>query len=130
MRWTGPRPDQTASSRGDTALKAVTDHLLRQFTADKDETALARFIVLPLPLMVALEHHVHALEHVAVVIAGEGEDALRAQDLLPLGGHEALQPRHELVRIERLAGAQRQRLHLLVMVMLQPAMAVAVIVMM
>src|SRR5258708_7144323 len=80
--------------------------------------------------MIALEHHVHALEHVAVIVAGKGEDAFRAKYLLPLTGDEVLQPRHEFVRVERLAGAQRQRLHLLVMVMLQPAMAVAVTVMM
>ena len=88
------------------------------------------FAVLPLTLMIALEHHVDALEHVAVVVAGEGEDALGAQDLLPLGGDEVLQPRHEFGRIERLVRSQRQRLHLLVVIVLQPAMAVAVIVVM
>src|SRR5882757_2530118 len=128
MRWRAPRPDRTASSRGDTALKAVADHLLRQFAADEDKPAFARLAVLPLPLMVALEHHVDALEHVAVIVVGEGENALRAQDLLSLGGDEVLQPRHELGRIERLVRSQRQRLHLLVMVMLQSAMAVAVAV--
>src|SRR3979411_382720 len=116
MRWRRPRPDRTASSRGNTALKTVADHLLRQFATDENEAALARFAVLPPALMVALQHHVDALEHVAVVVAGEGEDALRAQDLLPFGGNEALQPGHEFVRIERLIRAQRQRLHLLVMV--------------
>ena len=94
-------------------------------------TRLSRALaVLPLPLMIAFQHHVHALEHVAVVIVGEGQDALRAQDLLALAGDEVLQPRHEFGRIERLVGAQRQRLHLLVVVVLQPAMAVAVIVVM
>src|SRR5258706_7993998 len=116
MRWWRPRPGRTASSRGDTALKAVADHLLRQFATDEDEAAFAQLPVLPLTLMIALEHHVHTLEHVAVIVAGKGEDALGAQDLLPLGGDEVLQPRHEFGRIERLAGAQRQRLHLLVMV--------------
>src|SRR5450631_3292202 len=128
MRWRRFRPDRTASSRGDTALKAVADHLLRQFATDENEATLARFTVFPLPLMVALEHHVDALEHVAVVIVGEGQDALGAQDLLPLASYEVLQPGHEFGRIERLIGAQRQRLHLFVMVMLQPAMAVTVIV--
>src|SRR6266702_1223110 len=130
MRWRRPRPGRTASSRGDTAFKAVADHLLRQFAADEDEAALARFIVLPLPLMVALEHHVDALEHVTVIVAGKRQDALGAQDLLSLAGYEVLQPRHEFVRIERLVRSKRQRLHILVMVMLQPAMAVAVVVMM
>src|SRR6267154_3442363 len=130
MRWRAPRPDRTASSRGDTALKAVADHLLRQFAADEDKPTFARLAVLPLPLMVALEHHVDALKHIAVIVVGEGENALRAQDLLSLGGDEVLQPRHELGRIERLVRSQRQRVHLLVMVMLQPAMAVAVAVIM
>src|SRR3979490_473871 len=102
MRWRRPRPDRTASSRGNTALKTVADHLLRQFAADKDKTALARFTVLPPALMVTLQHHVDALEHIAIVVAGEGEDALGAQDLLPFGGNEVLQPGHEFVRIERL----------------------------
>src|SRR5437762_1757366 len=131
MRWRRrPRPGRTLSSRGDTALEAVADHLLRQFTADEDEAALAPFVVFPLPLMIALQHHMDALEHIAVVVAGEGEDALGSQDLLPLGGDKVLQPRHEFGRIERLVRSQRQRLHLLVMVVLQPAMAVTVVVMM
>src|SRR6266481_1204446 len=99
MRWRGPRPGRTASSRGDTALEAVADHLLRQFAADEDEAAFARLPVLPLTLMITLEHHVHALEHVAVIVAGKGEDAFRAKDLLPLAGYEVLQPRHEFVRV-------------------------------
>src|SRR4029077_10302487 len=97
MRWRRPRPGRTASSRGNTALKTVADHLLRQFATDEYEAAFARLTVFPPALMVALEHHVDALEHVAVVVAGEGEDALGAQDLLPLGGDEALQPGHEFV---------------------------------
>src|SRR5256885_17201035 len=100
MRWRRAGPGRTASSRGDTALKAVADHLLRQFATDENEAAFARFIIFPLTLMIALEHHVDALEHVAVVVAGESEDALGAQDLLPLAGYEALQPGHEFVRIE------------------------------
>src|SRR6478609_1020551 len=130
MRWRRLRPDRTASSRGNTALKAVADHLLRQFATDEDETAFARLAVFPLTLMIALEHHVHALEHVAVIVTGKGEDAFRAQDLLSLGGDEILQPRHEFGRIERSVRSQRQRLHLLVMIVLQPAMAVAVAVIM
>jgi len=41
--------------------------------ADEDKTALARLAVLPRPLVIALEHHVHALEHVTVVIVAEGQ---------------------------------------------------------
>src|SRR3954466_2888579 len=124
MRWRRPRPGRTLSSRGNTALKAVADQLLRQFAADEDGAVSPPFVVLPLTLMVALEHHVDALEHVAIVVAGKGQDALRTQDLLSLLGDEVLPPRHELGRIERLIRSQRQGLHLLVVVVLQPAMAV------
>src|SRR5207253_455095 len=119
---------RTRSSRGDTPLKTIADGLLRQFAADEDETALARFAVLPGALVIALQHHVHALKDVAVVIVAEGENALRAQDLLAFAGDEVLQPRHEFCGIERLVRSQRQRLHLLVMVMLHPAVTMAVIV--
>src|ERR1700730_11869826 len=121
------RRDLTLSSRGDTALKTVTDGLLGQFAADEDEAALARFAVLPGPLVIALQHHVHALKDIAVVIVAEGENSLRAQNLLALAGDQVLQPGHELGGIERLVRPQRQRLHILVVVMLQAAMAVAVI---
>src|SRR5439155_8372262 len=127
-RWRRIRRDRILSSRDDAALKAVADHPLRQFAADEDDAALAPLAVLPFALVIALQHHVHALEDVAVVIVAEGEDALRAQDLLAFAGDELLQPRHEFRRIERLVRTQRQRLHFLVVVMLQPAMAMAVIV--
>ena len=32
--------------------------------------------VLPGPLVIAFQHHVHALKHIAVVIVAEGENAL------------------------------------------------------
>src|SRR5207302_1723280 len=108
--------------------KTVADRLLRQFAADEDDAAFAALAVLPLPLVIALQHHVHALEHVAIVVVSEGEDTFRAQNLLALGGDEVLQPRHEFGGIERLVRPQRQRLHVLVVVVLQSAMAVAVIV--
>ena len=73
-------------------LEAVADGLLGQFATDEDEAALARFAVLPCPLVIAFQHHVHALKDVAVVIVAEGENALRAQDLLALAGDKVLQP--------------------------------------
>ena len=45
-------------------------------------------------------------------------------------GDQVLQPGHEFRGVERLIGAQRQRLHVLVVIMLQATMAVAVIVIM
>ena len=120
---------KTLSSRDDAALKTLANGLLRQFAADEDEAALALLAVLPFPLVVALQHHVDALEDVAVVIVVEGEDALGAQDLPALHLHQVLEPRHELLRIERLVGLQRQRLHVLVVIVLQ-AVAMIVVVMM
>ena len=38
---------EIVSSRGDTALEAVADHLFRQFAADEDEAALALLVLLP-----------------------------------------------------------------------------------
>ena len=75
---------------------------------------------LPRPLVVAVEDHVHALEHEALVVILEGEDALAAQNARPLFLHEVLHPREELVGVERLVGPQRDRLHLLVVIVLQP----------
>src|SRR5215471_18069036 len=124
MQWT-PAP---LSSRDDAAFKALANGLLRQFATDKDEAAFARLALPPFPLVIALQHHVHALEHIAVLVAGEGQNALRAQNFLAVGRDQVLQPGHELRRIERLVAAQRQRLHFLVVIVLQ-AMAVIVVIM-
>ena len=72
--------------------------------------------------MVAVEHHVHALENKALRIVLEREDALGAQDVRPLSLGEVLDERKELVGIERLISRERNRLHLLVVIVLQPAM--------
>src|SRR6185436_10048987 len=101
-RWRRIRSRRTLSSRDDAALKTVADQLLRQFTADKDDPAFAPLAVLPFPLVVTLQHHVHALEHIAVFIIAESEDALGTENLLAFAGDELLQPRHEFGRIERL----------------------------
>src|ERR1700743_943940 len=121
---------RTRSLRRDALLEAVADLLLRQFATDEDEAAFARLAVFPGPLMIALPHHVHALEDVAVVVIAEFGNPFRAQDLLALAGDQVLQPRHELGGIERLAGTERQRLHFLVVIVLEAAMAVIMIVVM
>ena len=46
--------------------KALADHALRQLAADEHEPAFALLGVLPVALVVAVEHHVHALEHEAL----------------------------------------------------------------
>src|SRR6516164_7280669 len=119
MRWQ-PVP---YSSGNDAAFEAGANEFFRQFAANEDDAAFALLAVLPFPLMIAFQHHMHTLEDIAVIIAGEGKYALRAQDLLALGLDQVLQPGHEQHGIERLVAAQRQRLHLLVMIVLQ-AMAV------
>src|SRR3984957_19012492 len=128
-----PHPEERRSrvsknaASGDALLEAVADGLLGQFAADEDETALARLAVFPGALVIAFQHHVHALKHVTIVVVAEGENSLRAQDLLALAGDEVLQPGHEFGGIERLIRPQRQRLHVLVMIVLQAAMAMIVI---
>src|ERR1700728_1985821 len=128
-----PHPEERRSrvskdaASGDALLEAVADGLLGQFAADEDQTALARLAVFPGALVIAFQHHVHALKDVAIVVVTEGENSLRAQDLLALAGDQVLQPGHEFGGVERLVRAQRQRLHVLVMVVLQAAMAMIVI---
>ena len=80
--------------------------------------------------MIAVKDHVHALEHEALGIVLERQDALAAQNVLALGRHQILHPREKLVRIERLVGLERNRLHILVVVVLQPAMMVVMIAIM
>src|SRR3981081_4413663 len=102
--------NQTPSRQA--TLEPLPDLLLRQLAADEDEAALALLIGLPGPLMIAVEDHVYALKHEALVVVLEGEDALAAQNARPLLLHEVLHPGEELVRIERLVGPDRDRLHL------------------
>src|SRR6185312_8879897 len=94
-QWRRIRPDRTRSSRDDAALEAFADRLFGQFAADEDEAALAGLAVFPRPLVVALQHHVHALEDVAVFVVAESKNTLRAQDFLTLARHQVLQPWHE-----------------------------------
>src|SRR5271169_3749575 len=62
----------------DTALEPFGDLLAGQIAADEDDAALALLVLLPRPLMIAVEDHVHALKHEAPVVVLEGEDALAA----------------------------------------------------
>src|SRR3954454_24380886 len=102
-------------------LEPLPDLVLRQLAADEDEAALALLAGLPRPLMIAVEDHVHALEHEALVVVLEGEDALAAQNARPLLLHQVLHPGEELVRVERLVGPDRDRMHLFVVIVLQAA---------
>src|ERR1700722_3564788 len=113
---------------GHALRKSLADHLLRHVAADEDGAAHARLAVLPCPLMIAVEDHVHALEHETLGVVLERENTLAAQDLLPLLRHQVLDPREELVGIERLLGLERERLHVLVVIVLEPAVIVTVAV--
>src|SRR5262249_52270853 len=84
------------------AREAFPDLILRQLAADEDDAALALFILLPRPLMVAVEDHVHALKRKALVVILERENALAAQNIRPFSLHEILHPGEEFVGIERL----------------------------
>jgi len=72
--------------------------------------------------MITVEDHVHALEDETVIVILERQDAFAAQDVRSLGLDQVLNPREKLVRIERLVAFQRNRLHLLVVIVLEPAM--------
>src|ERR1700736_3318021 len=110
------------------ALEPLADLLLRQIAADEDDAALALLALLPRALMIAVEDHVHALEHEALVVVLEGEDALAAQDARSHLLHEVLHPGKELVRVEQPVGPKRQRLHLLVVIVLEAAAVMMVVV--
>src|SRR4029077_236006 len=118
--------NRSLSLPGDTALKALADHLLGQFAADEDDAAFASFAFLPGSLMITFQHHVNALEDITVVIVAEGKDSFGTQDVLAFAGNQVLQPRHEFGRIERPFGSQRKRLHFLVVVVFQAAVVVIV----
>src|ERR1041385_6342540 len=61
---------------GDAAFKALTNSVFRKITPDEDDAAVALFIRTPRPLVVAVENHVHALEHEALGVVLEREDSL------------------------------------------------------
>jgi len=83
-------------------------------------------------LVIAVEHHVHALERKALRVVDERQDALGAQgcsDLRPASGSAPMG--RNLSGIERLFSAFSEiDLHVLVVIMLQPAMRMAVIMVM
>src|SRR4030088_966257 len=107
--------------------KALADHLFRHLAADEDGAARALFAILPGTRMVAVEDHMDALEHEALGIVLERQDALAAQNFLALLGDQVLDPGEEFVGIERLLGLEREGLHVLVVIVLVPAMGVIVV---
>src|SRR4029078_8737723 len=112
---------------GDAAFKALTNSVLGKITADEDDAAVALFIRAPRPLMVAVENHVHALEPEALGIILEQKNSLAPQNARTILRDQILKPRKELVGIERLVCPQRDRLHLFIVVVLQPVAVVMVV---
>src|SRR5262249_15166176 len=88
------------------AGKAFPDLVHGQLAADEDDAAFAFLARLPRALVVAIENHVHALEHEALIVVLERQDALAAQNVRPLDLHELLHPGKELVRVERPVGLE------------------------
>src|SRR5215471_11431872 len=124
----GTTPHNTRMSQSRCAfLKALADHAFGQFPTDEYDPAFALFAVAPVALMVAVQHHMDALEGKALRVVLECQDAFGAEDVLALLGDQVLDPGEKLVRIQRPVGPERQRLHVLVVIMLEPAMIVTVV---
>ena len=60
------------------SLEALPDFLFGQIAADEYDAALALLAVRPRALMIAVEDHVHSLEHEPLLIVLEGENAFAA----------------------------------------------------
>src|SRR5438552_2366500 len=90
------------SASGRARGETLADHLLRQVAADEYDAALARFIRRPGALVIAVQDHVDALEHETVRIVLECQDTLGTQDARTFLRDQVLDPRRELVGIERL----------------------------
>src|SRR3954466_11428627 len=73
----------TGSVRRDRALETLADLFLRQVAPDEHHAALALLVRAPFALVIAVEHHVHALEHEPLRIILQRDDTLAAQDVRP-----------------------------------------------
>src|SRR5262245_6084573 len=62
-------------------LEALADLVFLKIAADEHDAALPRLALAPGALVVAVEHHVHALEHEALRVVLEGQNPLGAKDI-------------------------------------------------
>jgi hypothetical protein len=108
----------------DAAFETFADHLTGQVAADENDSALALLIGFPRPLMIAVKDHVNTLKDEALIVVLERENAFASQNVRAFLLHEVLHPGKELIGIERLLGVERNRLHLLVVIVLQPGWGV------
>src|SRR5262245_42431220 len=111
---------------GDAVLKALSNSVFWQIAAYENDTTVPILIRAPRPLVIAIEDHVHALKHETLRIVLEPENAFAAEDIGSVFGNQILNPGKELVRIEWPVGLHRNRLHLLVVVMLEPVTTMVV----
>src|SRR6185295_3983916 len=113
---------------GDAAFEALPDSIFRQIAANEDNAAVALLVSAPGALVIAIEDHMHTLEDKTLGVILERQYALAAQNTGTVLDDEILNPRKELVWIERLVGLDRNRLHLFVVVVLE-AVSVMMMVM-
>jgi hypothetical protein len=110
----------------DAAFETFADHFTGQVAADENDSALALLIRFPRPLMIAVKDHVNTLKDEALVVILERENAFASQNVWAFLLHEVLHPRKELIGIERPIGVKRNRLHILVVIVLKPGGGVRV----
>src|SRR5260370_7062590 len=92
------RSTQLENARSRRALlEALADHALRQFAADEYDAAFALFAGAPVALMITFQHHMDALDAIALGGVLERPDAFAAQNFLTLLSHQILVPRKQLV---------------------------------
>src|SRR5271166_6324566 len=119
-----------ASSSGRAGEEAVANVLLLEIAADEHHLRLPPLVRPPFALRVAVEHHVDTLEHEALGVVLHRHDPLAAQDVGPLFLGDAVDPGHELGGIDVALESQRDRLHVLVVIVLQPVMMMGVVMIM
>src|ERR1700733_9647510 len=118
--------DERSSRAGQ---ESVADIPLRQIASDKYDLRLSLLARPPLALRVAVQHHMHALEHEALGIALHRHDTLGAQDIRTLLLGELINPGHELGWVDVAIEPHRHRLHVLVVIVLEAVVMAAIVVM-
>src|SRR6478672_4302946 len=105
---------------GDAAFKALADSVFGQVASNKYDAAVASLVGAPRALMIAVENHMDTLEDESFRVVLERQDTLAAQNIRTVFRYEILYPGKELVGVQRFVGAQRDRLHVLIMIVLEP----------
>ena len=85
---------------GQAAPEPRVQRLAVQVASDKDQLTLALQFILPGAIGLALEEHVNTLEHKAIGLSLDIEDALHAEDVLTLGLEQLAEPGIEFFGIQ------------------------------